>query len=396
MSIRTKFFAAAIVAAAASASILPGSATAQSVEAWVVTIDALTTQPVVTDFIPPTATGSYVVLSQGASQVVQDNTRYDEGWFGPTGQSRLQRGGQLVLGGMPFGALLGRFGSNSWVFLGLSGASSIQPVDDGVPFEVALNMSNTDLANMDGAVTLTVIYVPDDSADVAQVAIHAGAPHVVPTGLIATEGDKFVVLPYGALRIPTVEHPFTGGWFRPEGTTDLQRSGQPLSNGPMGALSGTFGLATNGFVLGEGGTFAAQIVDYGNELSLFANMSAADMLATEGRFLVSVLRVPAVGTVAVENSDAETRLSLTSSPNPTPSGTTIRFALEESSPVRLRVADANGRWVRTVVNGELAAGQHAIDWDGRDDDGRGLPAGAYFYQMSTASGSRTGRVVIAR
>jgi hypothetical protein len=302
-----------------------------------------------------------------------------------------------VFDGMPFGALLGRFGTNSWTFLGMSGSASLQPVDVGKAFEVALNMSDTDLAALDGTVTVTVVYVPDDVAEVAQVTLHAGAPQLVPTGLIAQEGDQFLTIPYGALRIPTVSNPFTGGWFRPEGTTDLQRAGQPLADAPLGALCGTFeGVPEAGFVIGEAGCFNAQIADFGDELELFANMSAADVAATEGRYLVNVVRIPAPGTVAVEDGARAGSFGVRTAPNPTPGATTLRFTLEQASPALLRVADARGRWVRTVVDQDLAAGEHAALWDGNDEEGRALPAGAYFYQLSTSRGSRTGKVVISR
>lgn len=370
---------------------------AQEVEAWVVTIDALTTQPVVTDFVPASTAGSYVVLPQGAIHVFDDPNRYDLGWFGPSGQTRLQRTGQLVFGDMPYGALLGRFGANPWTFVGSSGAATVQPVDVGEAYEFALNMSGTDLAGLEGSCTVTILHVPDDSADVAQVAIRPDGPHVVATGLVANEGDQFVVLPYGTMRLPLAGHPFTDGWFRAEGQVDFQRAGQPLVDAPFGVVGGTFtGFAEDGFALGDGGCFAAQIVDYGDEFSVFANMTAADLASAEGRFLVNVLRVPAVGAAALPEAQGDTASRPVTFPNPTSGGTTLRFALDAPGSVRLRVADAGGRWVRTAFVGELAAGTHALDWDGRNDANELLPAGAYFYQLSTEAGSYTGRIVVAR
>jgi flagellar hook assembly protein FlgD len=38
--------------------------------------------------------------------------------------------------------------------------------------------------------------------------------------------------------------------------------------------------------------------------------------------------------------------------------------------------------VRTIVNANLPAGYHTILWDGSDDGGTDLPAGAYPYSMN--------------
>jgi flagellar hook assembly protein FlgD len=37
--------------------------------------------------------------------------------------------------------------------------------------------------------------------------------------------------------------------------------------------------------------------------------------------------------------------------------------------------------VRQLVSGVRPAGSHAVDWDGRDDHGRDLPTGTYFYRL---------------
>lgn len=68
-------------------------------------------------------------------------------------------------------------------------------------------------------------------------------------------------------------------------------------------------------------------------------------------------------------------------PNPAHPGTRIPFRLEQEADVSLAVWDLNGRLVRQLVRGVRAAGSHAVDWDGRDDGGRDLPTGTYFYRL---------------
>ncbi len=84
------------------------------------------------------------------------------------------------------------------------------------------------------------------------------------------------------------------------------------------------------------------------------------------------------------------------SPNPFNPLTTISFVLAEETPVRLRVFDPGGRLVRTLVAGIRPAGMNAIRWDGRDDLGRPVASGAYFYRLWTAETETTRRMTLVR
>ena len=69
------------------------------------------------------------------------------------------------------------------------------------------------------------------------------------------------------------------------------------------------------------------------------------------------------------------------SPNPFNPRTTIRFALPRAGHVHLTIYSLDGRRVRTLIDGERAAGQHAVTWEGRDDAGRAVATGTYFYSL---------------
>jgi len=74
-------------------------------------------------------------------------------------------------------------------------------------------------------------------------------------------------------------------------------------------------------------------------------------------------------------------MGLHSFPNPVATTTTLVFRLEASAPVVLRVHDAEGRVVRTLLQRELAAGEHQIAWDATDQNGAPAPAGAYILDL---------------
>jgi subtilisin family serine protease len=83
-------------------------------------------------------------------------------------------------------------------------------------------------------------------------------------------------------------------------------------------------------------------------------------------------------------------------PNPFNPATTIRFALERRSEVRLEIFNALGRHVSTLVQGELPAGIHDVRWQATDSRGLPSPSGAYFIQLTSGEEVRTGKITLLR
>ena len=52
-----------------------------------------------------------------------------------------------------------------------------------------------------------------------------------------------------------------------------------------------------------------------------------------------------------------------------------------------------GQLVRQVWSGPLAAGEHRLTWDGRDDKGQPVASGAYLYQLRVDEQLRTRKMV---
>ncbi len=83
-------------------------------------------------------------------------------------------------------------------------------------------------------------------------------------------------------------------------------------------------------------------------------------------------------------------------PNPFNPEATIRFELARDTQVTLRAYDAQGRVVRTILSGYLAAGPRQVRWDGRDDSGRSLPSGTYFLRLQAGLDSRSSTVTLLK
>jgi predicted GH43/DUF377 family glycosyl hydrolase len=88
---------------------------------------------------------------------------------------------------------------------------------------------------------------------------------------------------------------------------------------------------------------------------------------------------------------------LQNQPNPFNPRTVIPYHLLESAPVSLQVFDVAGRLVRRLLDDDaVGAGTHAVPWDGRDDTGRPVSAGVYFYRLAVAGSVETRRMTMIK
>ncbi len=83
-------------------------------------------------------------------------------------------------------------------------------------------------------------------------------------------------------------------------------------------------------------------------------------------------------------------------PNPFNPATTIRFQMKEAGAVHLSIYNLQGQLVRTLIAGEMAAGQHHLQWDGRDQRGRLVPSGTYFYKLRVNGFEQTKKMMLTK
>ena len=76
--------------------------------------------------------------------------------------------------------------------------------------------------------------------------------------------------------------------------------------------------------------------------------------------------------------------------------TRIRFDVHEEGAVSLRIYDAAGRRVRTLVDERLARSAHARVWDGRDERGAPAASGIYFVRLVAARTTLVHKLVLLR
>jgi hypothetical protein len=110
--------------------------------------------------------------------------------------------------------------------------------------------------------------------------------------------------------------------------------------------------------------------------------------------------------VTPESVPVPARLAVQLAPNPFNPRLTLRLAIPAESgsaassargtQVRVDLYDARGHRVRRLVDRPLPAGWHTEVWDGRDDGGRELSSGVYFYAVRAAGTQATGKVTLLR
>lgn len=85
-------------------------------------------------------------------------------------------------------------------------------------------------------------------------------------------------------------------------------------------------------------------------------------------------------------------------PTPFRSMTTINFTIPQQTemPVFIGVYDVRGGLVKTLHNGQAAAGNHRLVWNGQDNAGRQVGAGLYFITFRTAQFAQTRRTVMLK
>jgi hypothetical protein len=84
-------------------------------------------------------------------------------------------------------------------------------------------------------------------------------------------------------------------------------------------------------------------------------------------------------------------------PNPFNPSTTIRFDVPERTAVDLKIYDAAGRLVRSLLDGAVyGRGSWEVRWDGRNNQGKVVPSGVYFCSYAALNRRMTMKVILLR
>ena len=142
------------------------------------------------------------------------------------------------------------------------------------------------------------------------------------------------------------------------------------------------------------GVWPVNAADLDNDT--YVDIIAGGQTADEIRWWQNGLALSGVGrgdAVAVPAGQARLEQN---SPNPFGPVTSIRFDLAKPAHVRLVVYDISGRLVRTLADARAEAGSHSVAWNGRDERGREMPSGLYFYRLVADTAVETRPMTLLR
>ncbi len=83
-------------------------------------------------------------------------------------------------------------------------------------------------------------------------------------------------------------------------------------------------------------------------------------------------------------------------PNPFNPSTTISFSLPEAQRVKLAIYSIDGRKVATLLDATRGPGRYEVVWTGRDDRGRAVATGTYFYRMDAGPYSKVRKMSLVK
>jgi hypothetical protein len=131
-------------------------------------------------------------------------------------------------------------------------------------------------------------------------------------------------------------------------------------------------------------------MDVQSESYSFYYVTATDFSGNEGE-AATVINV-----VGVTDEPQKYVLGIGAYPNPFNPETTIRYSIPGAGSVVLRIYDAKGRMVKTLVSEDKSAGVYSAVWRGRDQNGTSVSTGVYFAKLEAAGQVRSIKIVLLK
>jgi flagellar hook assembly protein FlgD len=104
-------------------------------------------------------------------------------------------------------------------------------------------------------------------------------------------------------------------------------------------------------------------------------------------------------TVSIAEGESQVPIEFSLSqnyPNPFNPTTLISFGLPQDSEVKVEVFNLLGQRVKTLLRSQEKAGYKTIIWDGKDESGKGVASGVYFYRVEAGKYNETKKMTLLR
>ncbi len=163
----------------------------------------------------------------------------------------------------------------------------------------------------------------------------------------------------------------------------------------MREVGGESGFRSQNSLTAEFGLGSATIVDQVQVEWPSGIKQALNNIPVNQRIVITEASSTGVEEIASSGAAASANLPelRANVPNPFIESTSIAYSLPEASEVALRVYDVVGRVVMTLDRGSKSAGDHTVTWNARDENGRTIVPGIYFYELQAGTASITRKMI---
>ena len=111
---------------------------------------------------------------------------------------------------------------------------------------------------------------------------------------------------------------------------------------------------------------------------------------------IEIYSSKAVTSVKDESGKPISNLLVSNYPNPFNASTIITFENAVPGIVNVDIFNIRGQKIKTLTNEHYESGRHSVEWEGKDEQGRNVSSGVYFYRMSTEGFSKVRRMVLMK
>lgn len=174
-------------------------------------------------------------------------------------------------------------------------------------------------------------------------------------------------------------------WLGPEGMGDIstwQTEDMPLPGATQQSVIAKIGDSGQKFYVGRNCSFVANVSG-----KLYLGLNDNTFWDNYGYYVAFIFKQPpTIVNVAGEFTPVVEKFNVSQNyPNPFNPSTTINFDIPNPSEVQIKIFDSNGQKIRDLVNDYRETGNYKVTWDGKDNFGKTVVTGSYFYQIQSGN-----------
>lgn len=117
-----------------------------------------------------------------------------------------------------------------------------------------------------------------------------------------------------------------------------------------------------------------------------------DIKTTDGK----IWRLKSVETERKEDTTSLIDHLADNYPNPFNPFTVIEYSISRDCNAALRIYNVKGQLIRTLFNEYQKKGDYTVMWDGKNDQGKDLATGVYFYRLKTDHFEKSRKLILLR